>query len=73
MVAGVRIVGRAFTKAVKQEYQASQAAASARSGNRGAGTKRAAADAYTGMTIQVPFIESDNEIRHLEKCQGDLI
>ena len=54
MVAGAQIVGRAFTRAVQQEIQASQQAARARQQQGGAsGTRRAAADALTGMSVQV--------------------
>ena len=53
MVAGSQVVGRAFMRALKQEYAASQQAAKTAGGGR-QGTKRAMADTYTGMTIQVP-------------------
>ena len=49
VVTGVQIVGRAFGRALKQEFTASQAAAAARQSN----PQKAATDAYTGMTIQV--------------------
>jgi len=49
-------VGRAFVRAVRQELQASQAAARARSGAAGTSSAtagEAAKDAVTGMTVQV--------------------
>ncbi|KAK2165067.1 hypothetical protein LSH36_55g04036 [Paralvinella palmiformis] len=52
VVTGVQIVGRAFTRAIRQEIQASQHAAQARastSNNRD--TKTAASDALTGMSL----------------------
>ncbi|XP_071951607.1 mitochondrial import inner membrane translocase subunit tim16-B-like [Antedon mediterranea] len=51
IVLGAQVVGRAFTKALQQEIQASQAAArSAGGGKRGA--KAAAANSLTGMTAE---------------------
>ena len=53
---GAQIVGRAFVRAVRQELQASQAAARARSGAPGTSSAtagEAAKDAVTGMTVQV--------------------
>ena len=52
IVAGSQVVGRAFVRALKQEYNASQhAAKEAGAGRQGA--RKAAADTYTGMTLQV--------------------
>ena len=53
-MAGSQVVGRAFMRALKQEYAASQQAAKRAGGGR-QGTKRAVADTYTGMTLQVIF------------------
>ena len=51
IVAGSQVVGRAFVRALKQEYNASQhAAKEAGAGRQGA--RKAAADTYTGMTLQ---------------------
>lgn len=50
---GAQIVGRAFVRAVRQEINASQQAAQARGASQSDGRKQAAADAITGMTIQV--------------------
>ena len=52
IVAGTQVVGRAFMRALKQEYAASQQA-SKRAGGGRQGTKRAVADTYTGMSLQV--------------------
>ncbi|XP_053193987.1 mitochondrial import inner membrane translocase subunit tim16 [Scomber japonicus] len=49
IVMGVQVVGRAFARALKQEYAASQAAAQARNT---AGQQSAAASSITGMTVQ---------------------
>lgn len=46
-------MGRAFVRAVRQEINASQQAAQARGASQSDGRKQAAADAITGMTIQV--------------------
>ena len=53
IVTGAQVVGRAFAKAVQQEIRASQQAAKARSQGEGGTTQRAAADAFTGMSLQV--------------------
>uniref|UniRef100_UPI0037E8F01A mitochondrial import inner membrane translocase subunit tim16 n=1 Tax=Semicossyphus pulcher TaxID=241346 RepID=UPI0037E8F01A len=49
IVMGAQVVGRAFARALKQEYAASQAAANARSR---AGQQSAAASSITGMSLQ---------------------
>lgn len=51
IVAGARVVGSAFTRALKQEYEASQRAAQ-RAGGGNQGRKSAANDAFTGMSLQ---------------------
>ena len=51
-MAGSQVVGRAFVRALRQEFAASQQAAQRAGGGR-QGTKRAAADTVTGMTLQV--------------------
>lgn len=57
IVTGSQIVGRAFARAVRNEFQASQAAAEARRGRAAGGggndSNRKAADAITGMSVQV--------------------
>ena len=54
LVSGTQLVGRAFARAIREEMQASQAAAAARQGQGGQESRRkAAADAITGMSIQV--------------------
>jgi len=52
-VAGAQIVGRAFVKALQSEVRASQQAAQARSSGGKTNIRSAAADALTGMTLQV--------------------
>ncbi|XP_041672917.1 mitochondrial import inner membrane translocase subunit tim16 [Cheilinus undulatus] len=49
IVMGAQVVGRAFARALQQEYAASQAAAKARSR---AGQQSAAASSITGMSLQ---------------------
>ncbi|KAK2833453.1 hypothetical protein Q5P01_017342 [Channa striata] len=49
IVMGAQVVGRAFARALQQEYAASQAAARARSRT---GQQSAAASSITGMTLQ---------------------
>ncbi|XP_074552069.1 mitochondrial import inner membrane translocase subunit TIM16-like isoform X2 [Halichoeres trimaculatus] len=49
VVMGVQVVGRAFARALRQEYAASQAAANARGR---AGQQSAAASSITGMSLQ---------------------
>ncbi|XP_020331564.2 mitochondrial import inner membrane translocase subunit tim16 isoform X3 [Oncorhynchus kisutch] len=49
IVMGAQVVGRAFARALRQEYAASQAAAEARGR---AGQQSAAASSLTGMTLQ---------------------
>lgn len=55
IIAGGRIVGQAFTRALKQEYEASQRAAQ-RAGGGQQGRKSAANDTLTGMSLQVYVI-----------------
>ncbi|XP_078125843.1 mitochondrial import inner membrane translocase subunit tim16 isoform X2 [Sander vitreus] len=49
IVMGAQVVGRAFARALQQEFAASQAAAKARSS---AGQHSAAASSITGMSLQ---------------------
>uniref|UniRef100_A0A3Q3WL72 Presequence translocase associated motor 16 n=1 Tax=Mola mola TaxID=94237 RepID=A0A3Q3WL72_MOLML len=49
VVMGVQVVGRAFARAVRQEYAASQAAAQARGRS---GQQSAATSSITGMSLQ---------------------
>ncbi|XP_048243582.1 mitochondrial import inner membrane translocase subunit tim16-B-like isoform X1 [Haliotis rufescens] len=51
LVAGTQVVGRAFARALKQEYAASQQAAQKAGGGK-QGARRAAADTATGMSLQ---------------------
>ena len=55
IVAGTQVVGRAFVRALRQEFAASQQAAQ-RAGGGKQGSRRAAADTVTGMTLQVLFM-----------------
>lgn len=49
------MIGRAFVRALRQEFQASQQAAQGAGGGR-QGARRAAADTITGMSLQVILI-----------------
>ena len=51
IVTGATIVGRAFTRALRQEILASQQAAKARQSKEG--SRSAAQNALSGMTLQV--------------------
>ncbi|XP_025086528.1 mitochondrial import inner membrane translocase subunit Tim16-like isoform X1 [Pomacea canaliculata] len=51
IVAGSQVIGRAFVRALRQEFQASQQAAQGAGGGR-QGARRAAADTITGMSLQ---------------------
>ncbi|XP_022815405.1 mitochondrial import inner membrane translocase subunit Tim16 [Spodoptera litura] len=51
IVLGAQVVGRAFARALKQEIAASQEAAK-RAGGGAEGTRRAAANASTGLTLE---------------------
>ena len=55
IVTGAQIIGRALTRAVQQEYNASQQAAQARSSTSSGsdGKRQAASDAMSGMSISV--------------------
>lgn len=53
-MAGSQVVGRAFMRALRQEFQASQQAAQ-RAGGGKQGSRRAATDTISGMTLQVNF------------------
>lgn len=61
IVLGVQTVGRAFTKALRQEIQASQEAAR-RSGGGQKGNERAAANAIAGIIFQSPIINTTPSI-----------
>ena len=52
IIGGVQIVARAFTRAVQEEFKASQQAAQRAGGGR-QGARRVANDSITGMTLQV--------------------
>ncbi|KAI5645826.1 pam16 domain-containing protein [Phthorimaea operculella] len=51
IVLGAQVVGRAFARALKQEIAASQEAAK-RAGGGAEGSRRAAANASTGLTLE---------------------
>ncbi|KAK7467871.1 hypothetical protein BaRGS_00036908 [Batillaria attramentaria] len=51
IVVGSQVVGRAFMRALRQEFAASQQAAQKAGGGK-QGTRRAAADTVSGMTLQ---------------------
>ena len=53
IVMGTQVVGKAFARAVRQEFAASQQAAQNASKSRHGTRKAAAADTVSGMTLQV--------------------
>ncbi|KAK6172953.1 hypothetical protein SNE40_016505 [Patella caerulea] len=66
VVAGAQVVGRAFARALRQEYQASQQAAQRAGGGRH-GAKKAAADTATGMSLQeAKQILNVSEVKDME-------
>lgn len=67
VILGSQIVGRAFAKALRQEYLASQEAARRAGGGR-KGTQSAAANARTGITV-----EESLKILNVEKMDPDKI
>lgn len=67
IVLGAQVVGRAFTRALKQEIAASQEAAK-RAGGGPEGTRRAAANASTGVTL-----EEAMQILNLDKLDREKI
>ncbi|PZC83034.1 mitochondrial import inner membrane translocase subunit Tim16 [Helicoverpa armigera] len=67
IVLGAQVVGRAFARALKQEIAASQEAAK-RAGGGAEGTRRAAANASTGLTL-----EEAMQILNLDKLEKDKI
>lgn len=67
IVLGAQVVGRAFARALKQEIAASQEAAK-RAGGGPEGTRRAAANASTGLTL-----EEAMQILNIEKLEPEKI
>ncbi|XP_041982617.1 mitochondrial import inner membrane translocase subunit TIM16 [Aricia agestis] len=67
IVLGAQVVGRAFTRALKQEFAASQEAAK-RAGGGQEGAKRAAANAATGLTL-----EEAMQILNIEKLDPEKV
>lgn len=67
IVLGAQVVGRAFARALKQEIAASQEAAK-RAGGGPEGTRRAAANASTGLTI-----EEAMQILNIDKLEPEKI
>lgn len=67
IVLGAQVVGRAFARALKQEIAASQEAAK-RAGGGPEGTRRAAANASTGLTL-----EEAMQILNIEKLEPEQI
>ncbi|KAL8609285.1 hypothetical protein ACOMHN_044043 [Nucella lapillus] len=70
VVAGTQVVGRAFMRALRQEFNTSQQAAQSAGGGR-QGTRRAAADTATGMTmqeaLQILNLKSVEDLEGLQK------
>ncbi|EFX76312.1 hypothetical protein DAPPUDRAFT_306272 [Daphnia pulex] len=67
IVMGGQVIGRAFARALKQEYQASQEAAK-RAGGGKAGASRVEANFKTGMTL-----EEAKEILNVDKLEPELV
>lgn len=68
IIGGAQIVGRAFTRAVREEFRTSQQAAERAGGGR-QGARRVANDSITGMTLQVHFmLKSNKKSKSLSKC-----
>lgn len=68
IVLGAQVVGRAFARALKQEIAASQEAAK-RAGGGPQGTRRAAANASTGLTLEEAMQILNVEKLDLEKVK----
>lgn len=67
IVLGAQVVGRAFARALKQEIAASQEAAK-RAGGGPEGSRRAAANASTGLSL-----EEAMQILNIEKLDPDQV
>ncbi|XP_026332168.1 mitochondrial import inner membrane translocase subunit Tim16 [Hyposmocoma kahamanoa] len=67
IVLGAQVVGRAFARALKQEIAASQEAAK-RAGGGPEGSRRAAANASTGLTL-----EEAMQILNLDKIDSEQV
>ncbi|XP_057371513.1 mitochondrial import inner membrane translocase subunit Tim16-like [Daphnia carinata] len=67
IIMGGQVVGRAFARALKQEYQASQEAAK-RAGGGKAGASRVEANLKTGMSL-----EEAKEILNVDKLEPELV
>ncbi|KAK4020904.1 mitochondrial import inner membrane translocase subunit TIM16 [Daphnia magna] len=67
IVMGGQVIGRAFARALKQEYQASQEAAKRAGGGR-AGASRVEANLKTGMSL-----EEAKDILNLDKLEPELV
>ncbi|XP_013778125.1 mitochondrial import inner membrane translocase subunit tim16-B-like isoform X3 [Limulus polyphemus] len=65
IILGAQVVGRAFTRALKQEFAASQAAAKRAGGGR-AGAEKAATNIRLGMSI-----EEAKQILNLDKVDAE--
>lgn len=72
VTAGVQIVGRAFSKALREEIAKSRAAASARASKSGTDSSQtSAANAVSGMTIEEAIkILNVDDIQDAEKLQS---
>lgn len=67
VILGTQVVGRAFARALKQEFAASQEA-SRRGGGGQQGASRAAANARSGITV-----EEAQQILNVDKLEPELI
>lgn len=70
IIGGAQIVGRAFTRAVREEFRTSQQAAERAGGGR-QGARRVANDSITGMTLQeakqILNVTEPHDIETIEK------
>ncbi|XP_078682831.1 mitochondrial import inner membrane translocase subunit TIM16-like [Branchiostoma floridae x Branchiostoma belcheri] len=67
VVLGVQVVGRAFSKALRQEFQNAQRAQQADGGGR-QGAKRAASDSMMGISVQ-----EAKQILNVDKLDKELV
>lgn len=71
IIGGAQIVGRAFTRAVREEFRTSQQAAERAGGGR-QGARRVANDSITGMTLQVHFMLKVTKIQ-IKLCNCSML
>lgn len=72
IIGGAQIVGRAFTRAVREEFRTSQQAAERAGGGR-QGARRVANDSITGMTLQVHFMLKSYKKIQIKLCNCSML